>query len=71
MTNAKPAIFIDDDPQAAGVIFRRSDGIRAKLPELRAMIPAAIDLQIAGSFADDSRVATEVEEDAGYLCRAE
>ncbi len=62
MTNAKPAILlmIRKLPEA---IIQTVDGIRAKLPELRAMIPAAIDLQIARDRSPTIRASLqEVEE---------
>lgn len=63
MTNAKPAILLMIRKLPEANIIQTVDGIRAKLPELRAMIPAAIDLQIAQDRSPTIRASLqEVEE---------
>ena len=47
MTNAKPAILLMIRKLPEANIIQTVDAIRAKLPELKETIPAAIDLQIA------------------------
>lgn len=48
MTNAKPAILLMIRKLPEANIIQTVDSIRAKLPELQTLVPAAIDLQIAG-----------------------
>lgn len=49
MTNAKPAILLMIRKLPEANIIQTVDSIRARLPELQKTIPAAIDLQIAGT----------------------
>lgn len=49
MTNAKPAILLMIRKLPEANIIQTVDSIRAKLPELQTLVPAAIDLQIAGT----------------------
>ncbi|EHK5681488.1 multidrug transporter subunit MdtC [Salmonella enterica] len=52
MTNAKPAILLMIRKLPEANIIQTVDGIRAKLPELRAMIPAvAVPVSLIGTFA--------------------
>ncbi|MGS9646388.1 efflux RND transporter permease subunit, partial [Salmonella enterica subsp. enterica serovar Infantis] len=46
MTNAKPAILLMNRQLPEANIIQTVDGIRANLPDRRAMLPAAIDLHI-------------------------
>lgn len=68
MTNAKPAILLMIRKLPEANIIQTVDSIRAKLPELQTLVPAAIDLQIArGPFTDHSRLAGGSRTDADYL----
>ncbi len=62
MTNAKPAILLMIRKLPEANIIQTVDSIRAKLPELQETIPAAIDLQIAGSLPTIRASLEEVEQ---------
>ena len=63
MTNAKPAILLMIRKLPEANIIETVDRIRAKVPELRATIPAAIDLQIAQDRSPTIRASlAEVEQ---------
>lgn len=63
MTNAKPAILLMIRKLPEANIIQTVDAIRARLPELKATIPAAIDLQIAQDRSPTIRASlAEVEQ---------
>lgn len=63
MTNAKPAILLMIRKSQEANIIQTVDRIRAKMPELRKTIPAAIDLQIAQDRSPTIRASlAEVEQ---------
>jgi len=63
MTNAKPAILLMIRKLPEANIIQTVDSIRARLPALRATIPAAIDLQIAQDRSPTIRASlAEVEQ---------
>lgn len=63
MTNAKPAILLMIRKLPEANIIQTVDRIRAKVPELRNTIPAAIDLQIAQDRSPTIRASlAEVEQ---------
>ncbi|MER0126996.1 multidrug efflux RND transporter permease subunit MdtC [Franconibacter daqui] len=63
MTNAKPAILLMIRKLPEANIIQTVDRIRAKVPELRDTIPAAIDLQIAQDRSPTIRASlAEVEQ---------
>ncbi|RPH25568.1 multidrug transporter subunit MdtC [Buttiauxella warmboldiae] len=63
MTNAKPAILLMIRKSQEANIIDTVDRIRAKMPELRETIPAAIDLQIAQDRSPTIRASlAEVEQ---------
>ena len=59
MTNAKPAILLMIRKLPEANIIQTVDSIRAKLPELQTLIPAAIDLQIAQDRSPTIRASLE------------
>ncbi len=59
MTNAKPAILLMIRKLPEANIIQTVDSIRAKLPELQALVPAAIDLQIAQDRSPTIRASLE------------
>ena len=59
MTNAKPAILLMIRKLPEANIIQTVDSIRAKLPELQTLVPAAIDLQIAQDRSPTIRASLE------------